>query len=197
MLTDERSRHDSTSADGRTMGTDRGPVCPTQTDGTTATRSAKDHGWYSVDPEDRFSLARLAGLLGLMADDVGLVQPLESGRNVGQNPRTSASETTTRSGVVVRGRDHCPSGAMCLGGRGKNDPNEPEDHALGRSRGGISSKIHILCDGQGHPLGVVATAGQVHVSFRPNPPAINYNCPSPKRSKRRNCDCGHRSLVQQ
>jgi len=53
---------------------------------------------------------------------------------------------------------------MCLGGWEKNDPNEPEDHALGRSRGGISSKIHILCDGQGHPLDVVVTAGQAHES---------------------------------
>lgn len=117
-----------------------------------------------MDSEDRFSLARLTGLLGLVADDMGLVQPLESGWNAGQNPRTSASETATRSDVVVRGRDHCPGGAMCLGGWEKNDPDEPEDHALGRSRGGISSKIHILCDAQGHPLGVVATAGQVHES---------------------------------
>ncbi len=53
---------------------------------------------------------------------------------------------------------------MCLGWWKKNDPNEPDDHALGRSRGGISSKIHILCDGQGHPLDVVVTAGQVHES---------------------------------
>ena len=53
---------------------------------------------------------------------------------------------------------------MCVGRREKNDPNEPDDHALGRSRGGISSKIHILCDGQGHPLDVVVTAGQVHES---------------------------------
>ena len=53
---------------------------------------------------------------------------------------------------------------MCIGRWKKNDPNEPDDHALGRSRGGISSKIHILCDGQGHPLDVVVTAGQVHES---------------------------------
>jgi transposase len=46
----------------------------------------------------------------------------------------------------------------------KNDPNEPDDHALGRSRGGLSSKIHILCDAQGHPLHAVVTAGQAHES---------------------------------
>ena len=53
---------------------------------------------------------------------------------------------------------------MCVGRWKKNDPNEPDAHALGRSRGGISTKIHILCDGQGHPLDVVVTAGQVHES---------------------------------
>jgi len=53
---------------------------------------------------------------------------------------------------------------MCVGGREKNDSKEPEDHALGRSRGGISTKIHILCDGQGHPLDIVVTAGQAHES---------------------------------
>src|SRR3954452_1480334 len=29
----------------------------------------------------------------------------------------------------------------------QKDPEEPSDHALGRSRGGFSTKIHILCDG--------------------------------------------------
>ncbi len=46
----------------------------------------------------------------------------------------------------------------------KNDPEEPEDHALGRSRGGFSTKIHILCDRNGHPLSFQLTAGQDHES---------------------------------
>jgi transposase len=48
------------------------------------------------------------------------------------------------------------------GRRKKGDPDEPDDHALGRSRGGLSCKIHILCDGHGHPLHVHLTAGQTH-----------------------------------
>jgi len=35
-----------------------------------------------------------------------------------------------------------------------------EKHALGRSRGGYSTKLHFLTDGQGIPIGVIATAGQ-------------------------------------
>ena len=39
---------------------------------------------------------------------------------------------------------------------------EPADHALGRSRGGFSSKIHLVCDAKGLPMGVTVTAGQRH-----------------------------------
>jgi transposase len=35
---------------------------------------------------------------------------------------------------------------------------------LGRSRGGFSSKIHLVCDGKGTPLAVTVTAGQRHES---------------------------------
>ena len=41
---------------------------------------------------------------------------------------------------------------------------EPEDHALGYSRGGFSTKIHLLCDRQGTVLGVHVTPGQRHES---------------------------------
>jgi putative transposase len=41
------------------------------------------------------------------------------------------------------------------------DPGrEPPDHALGRSRGGVSTKIHQLVDGRGRPLVIALTAGQ-------------------------------------
>lgn len=41
------------------------------------------------------------------------------------------------------------------------DPGcEPLDHALGRSRGGLSTKIHQLVDGTGKPLVIALTAGQ-------------------------------------
>lgn len=37
---------------------------------------------------------------------------------------------------------------------------EPEDHALGRSRGGLSTKIHLASDSRARPLGIHVTAGQ-------------------------------------
>jgi len=37
---------------------------------------------------------------------------------------------------------------------------EPADHALGRSRGGLSTKIHHLTDGKGRPLVMLVAPGQ-------------------------------------
>jgi transposase len=44
--------------------------------------------------------------------------------------------------------------------RGAVRRREPGDHALGRSRGGWGSKLHVLCDRAGVVLAVRVTAGQ-------------------------------------
>jgi transposase len=41
---------------------------------------------------------------------------------------------------------------------------EPSNHALGRSVGGFSTKIHLLSDGNGIPLDACLTPGQAHES---------------------------------
>jgi len=64
----------------------------------------------------------------------------------------------------VRGWNDCSSRPLLCRGRKKGDPEEPDDHALGRSRGGFSTKIHLLCDRHGHPLHVHLTPGQTHES---------------------------------
>lgn len=51
-------------------------------------------------------------------------------------------------------------------------PGEPSDHALGRSRGGFGTKVHLVTDGAGLPLAVVLSAGQAHES-RFVVPALN------------------------
>ena len=45
-----------------------------------------------------------------------------------------------------------------------------DEQALGRSRGGFSTKIHVLVDGLGQPLRLHLTAGQCHDS--PHAPAL-------------------------
>jgi len=53
--------------------------------------------------------------------------------------------------------------ARCAAGGGKNkDPNEPENHALGRSCGGFSTKIHMTCDASGVPIHFKLSPGQAH-----------------------------------
>lgn len=39
---------------------------------------------------------------------------------------------------------------------------EPDDHAIGRSRGGLTCKIHLACDGAGRPIGWVLTGGHIN-----------------------------------
>lgn len=45
--------------------------------------------------------------------------------------------------------------------QGKRGPEEPQDHALGRSRGGLTTKIHMLCDANGVPLNFLLSGGQI------------------------------------
>ncbi|WP_354598842.1 IS5 family transposase [Streptomyces sp. JL1001] len=54
--------------------------------------------------------------------------------------------------TVVRAHQHAAGGSK----RGLRDP------ALGRSRGGLTRKIHLACDGRGRPLGFVVTGGNTN-----------------------------------
>ena len=65
---------------------------------------------------------------------------------------------------MVRGRHRGARLALGRRGREKGGADEPADHALGRSRGGFGSKLHLVADGHGLPLAIQVTAGQVHES---------------------------------
>ena len=56
-------------------------------------------------------------------------------------------------------------------GAGKKGLEEPQDHALGRSWGGLINKIHMLCDANGIPLRFLLSGG--------NASDINYAQPLP------------------
>jgi transposase len=51
-----------------------------------------------------------------------------------------------------------------LGGRNDVQMQEPADHALGRSRGGFGTKVHLVCDSHGFIVAIHVTAGQAHES---------------------------------
>lgn len=57
--------------------------------------------------------------------------------------------------TIVRAHQHA------AGARKKGAPaGEPADHAIGRSRGGLTTKIHLASDAHCRPLAFVLTAGQ-------------------------------------
>jgi len=67
------------------------------------------------------------------------------------------------------GGDRGTSVAGCGRGAKIGSPEEPADHALGRSRGGFSGKVPIVCDNEGHPVEVVVSGGRVCESQMPGP----------------------------
>ncbi|MER5312983.1 IS5 family transposase [Streptomyces sp. NPDC002773] len=64
--------------------------------------------------------------------------------------------TVSVDSTVCRAHQHA------AGARKKGAPlrAEPDDHALGRSRGGLSTKVHLVSDGHARPLALRVTAGQ-------------------------------------
>ncbi|MFE5406786.1 IS5 family transposase [Streptomyces sp. NPDC056580] len=63
--------------------------------------------------------------------------------------------------TIVRAHQHAAATGRKGGSAGRTNRN---DHALGRSRGGLTTKIHLACDGRGRPLAILLTPGQRHDS---------------------------------
>ena len=67
---------------------------------------------------------------------------------------------------IVRAHQHAAGARRRPGGRtgggGRHGQTEPDDHAIGRSRGGTTTKIHLACDGHDRPLSVLSTGGNLN-----------------------------------
>ncbi|RST23842.1 IS4/IS5 family transposase, partial [Streptomyces sp. WAC04770] len=83
----------------------------------------------------------------------------------GRDVREDAAD---RPGEGGRGRRHRLAGVGRLHhrprppARGRGPKRGLRDPALGRSRGGLTSKVHLACDGRGRPLGFVVTGGNTN-----------------------------------
>ena len=86
--------------------------------------------------------------------------------------RALARPGPVRGGVHGLGREWCCRGAAadarrhrcpCPPARRRRQRGQ-DGQALGRSRGGFSTKLHLRCDGNGLPLAIVLTPGQTHES---------------------------------
>jgi transposase len=84
--------------------------------------------------------------------------------------RPLARPGRVRSALRRPGRERCCRGARA-DPRQHHDPRPPargrrqggqQDQALGRSRGGFSTKLHLRCDARGLPLALVLTPGEAH-----------------------------------
>jgi transposase len=62
---------------------------------------------------------------------------------------------------------------------------EPKDHALGRSRGGFGTKLHLVVDGGGVPLAATLTAGARHESRQVRPLLRRVRLPRREGGRRR------------
>jgi transposase len=62
---------------------------------------------------------------------------------------------------VHRWHEH-PGPPLCGGGRKKGGPAEPQDHGLGRSRGGYGTKVHLVGESNGWALAATISPGQSH-----------------------------------
>jgi transposase len=69
-----------------------------------------------------------------------------------------------RASRAAAGAKKNPEAPPLLAGPKAAQLEEPADHALGYSRGGFGTKIHLLCEEHGIPLGIYVTPGQQHES---------------------------------
>jgi transposase len=69
----------------------------------------------------------------------------------------------------------------------KREPEEPLDHALGRSCGGLTTKTHMLCDANGVPLRFLLSGGQAsNISYAQ--PLLDKACiPTLRGRPRKRC----------
>ncbi|XES01492.1 IS5 family transposase [Streptomyces sp. S1D4-11] len=101
--------------------------------------------------------------------------PLRPGRRVHPGPAADPGPRRCGRGHRLAGADRLhhrprsPARRSDRPKRGQYRPDEPDDHAPGRSRGGLTTKIHLACDGKGRPFAILVTPGQRHDSICARP----------------------------
>jgi hypothetical protein len=103
-------------------------------------------------------LARHAGTVRQLEFRVRALLALEQARSVGRSLRNlGESGTSGRRGTCHRFHD-CAGASACSRRKRGNQNQE----ALGRSRGGFSTKVHLRTNAKGNPLTFDVTPGEAH-----------------------------------
>ena len=154
------------------MANDRITVAQAQRQDRTQTQGSTSYAQrHHVDSSYGRSVARPARAIRPLEDSLSLFLLLARRWNVRLyttgSANSSGSKRSNRLESLVHRWLQC-QGVQGLCGRFKKSlekyRDEPEDHALGRSKGGFGSKFHLVTDGSGVPLAVEVTAGQKHES---------------------------------
>jgi transposase len=91
-----------------------------------------------------------------------------------------------RAGAPARGGRSEKGGTSGIGGA-KATVAAQDGEAIGRSRGGLTTKIHLAVDGRGRPLSILLTPGQAgdNPHLLPLLNAIRVKAPGPGRPRKR------------
>lgn len=145
------------------MGKNRDIVASAETEnGSTSTRSSQSAEWHLVDPTNWSALARFTRKIRQMDDRLQSISTLAKKRDMetGVSRTTNSGRSTgrIRLGTPFRRRDDYSCASTRSGGK----KSTPEAEALGRSRGGFGTKLHVRAEGNGRLLTFVLTPGQQH-----------------------------------
>ena len=113
---------------------------------------------YVVGRADGLAMASPAGRIREVEQRIPPLPALDRDRRVrraaGNAVRSGRAGTTGRHG----GYDGHPGASL----RGRHKKGAQDQEALGRSRGGFTTKLHAGCGGKGRPLSFTLTPGQGH-----------------------------------
>ena len=171
----ERTCHGETGRDHRqSVGADISAFAREWQPRQAMARSPSSHERHSLEVENRRSLARGSRALRFVANLLRPLRALAARWNLGgvAFAGTDSLGRGGRGGVGSEGgRKRFPSAPARGGSQAQEEPGRrkkgflnPPDEALGRSKGGFSTKLHLSCDGKGRPLSLVLTGGQRHES---------------------------------
>jgi len=115
--------------------------------------------WQTV--YDRFNCWRKDGTWARIV--TGLLDQLDDAGRISRE-LWCIDASIVRACRAAAGAKRSPSQPCELPGSRAMQLKEPQDHALGRSRGGFGTKVHLICDSHGIVLAIFVTPGQRHES---------------------------------
>lgn len=127
-------------------------------EGPSACGSSPDPGRHILNRADRRAMARLVLGVGQVELRLSTIPPLERVRALGRHARC-AGGLRGRAQTGADDRQHRNPGAPSS----RRRKRRTEEQALGRSRGGFTTKIHARANAEGLPIAFQITAGQANV----------------------------------